>query len=298
MVNFEWYRTFKAIYQQGNLTRAAQELMISQPNVSVHLAALENYTGGLLFERLPRKMVPTELGKQLYAQIIGSVESLEKTEYAFTKNLLQKKTVIRIGVPKEFFHAVLAPKLAKATSKIDVQFGSNKELMQEMEKGNLDFVIATQRTNEDKQTIYESILEENFVIVGSANIKTATFKRYLKAGDLERAEKWLLEQDWYAYSNNLTFIRKFWLTNFRKRPLVNPKYVIPDLNTITHAISNGNGISIISDCLLKDYIANKTVKVVWEGDEPATNTLYLAYNKSQTVARKIDEIKGLLKNIA
>ena len=59
MVNLEWYRTFKAIYQQDNLTKAVRYLMISQPNVSVHLAALENYIGGLLFERLPRKMVAT-----------------------------------------------------------------------------------------------------------------------------------------------------------------------------------------------------------------------------------------------
>ena len=35
MVNLEWYRTFKAIYQNGTLTKAAQELLLSQPNVSV-----------------------------------------------------------------------------------------------------------------------------------------------------------------------------------------------------------------------------------------------------------------------
>jgi DNA-binding transcriptional LysR family regulator len=54
MLNFEWYRTFKAIYQAGTLTGAAQELLISQPNVSQHLSALEAYVGKQLFERPPR----------------------------------------------------------------------------------------------------------------------------------------------------------------------------------------------------------------------------------------------------
>lgn len=55
MVNLEWYRTFVAIYQCGNLTKAAQDLSISQPNVSVHLASLEQYVGNKLFDRMPGK---------------------------------------------------------------------------------------------------------------------------------------------------------------------------------------------------------------------------------------------------
>ena len=66
MLNLEWYRTFKAIYRQGSLTAAAQELFISQPNVSQHLAALESYMGTRLFERTGRRIVPTEPGKLLY----------------------------------------------------------------------------------------------------------------------------------------------------------------------------------------------------------------------------------------
>lgn len=50
--NLEWYRTFKAIYEKGTLTAAAESLFISQPGVSLHLSSLESYMGVKLFDRV------------------------------------------------------------------------------------------------------------------------------------------------------------------------------------------------------------------------------------------------------
>ena len=66
MMNLEWLRTFKAIYDKGSMTEAARMLCISQPGVSLHLSALENHVGYRLFDRLHRKLLPTERGKLLY----------------------------------------------------------------------------------------------------------------------------------------------------------------------------------------------------------------------------------------
>lgn len=74
--NLEWLRTFKAIYETGTLSAAAQELFISQPGVSLHLNSLEAFTGHKLFDRSARRMVPTEKGKILYNYVI---DPLKKT---------------------------------------------------------------------------------------------------------------------------------------------------------------------------------------------------------------------------
>ena len=57
MVNLEWYRSFIAIYKMGTLTKAAESLYTSQPGISLHLNALESYTGKKLFERTSRRMI-------------------------------------------------------------------------------------------------------------------------------------------------------------------------------------------------------------------------------------------------
>lgn len=51
MVNLELYRVFYAVAKCGSLTKAAQELFISQPAVSQAIKQLENQLGVSLFNR-------------------------------------------------------------------------------------------------------------------------------------------------------------------------------------------------------------------------------------------------------
>ena len=51
MVDLEWYRTFKAIYECKSISEAAKRLYITQPGASKHLKALESQIGKKLFIR-------------------------------------------------------------------------------------------------------------------------------------------------------------------------------------------------------------------------------------------------------
>lgn len=294
MVNFEWYRTFVAIYQQGNLTKAALELSISQPNVSVHLAALEQYVGGKLFDRIPRKMVPTELGKQLYTQIVESVENLTNIETSFKKKSIKNQLKIKLGSPSEFFYTQLCPKLKNITSQLNVSFGKADDLVKLLIDGELDIVIASQKKIEQKDIIYEPILKENFIIIGNKEIDLNYFNENLIKNNYDKIEEWLIDQKWYAYSNDLAFIRRFWLQNFNKRPMIIPKYTIPNLNTIIHSIAKSGGISVVSDYLFNNYIEKDKIKIIWEGRSETCNTLFLVYDKNKISSEKINEIKQLI----
>lgn len=294
MVNFEWYRTFVAIYQQGNLTKAALELSISQPNVSVHLAALEQYVGGKLFDRIPRKMVPTELGKQLYTQIVESVENLTNIETSFKKKNIKNQLKIRLGSPSEFFYTQLSPKLKNIISQLNVSFGKADDLVKLLIDGELDIVVASQKRIEQKNIIYEPILKENFIIIGNKEIDLDYFNKNLIKNNYDKIEEWLIDQQWYAYSNDLAFIRRFWLQNFNKRPMIIPKYTIPNLNTIIHSIAKSGGISVVSDYLFNNYIEKDKIKIIWEGRSETCNTLFLVYDKNKISSEKINEIKQLI----
>ncbi len=60
---------FRLVARGGSVTRAAQELFISQPAVSAHLKALETAIGEPLFERTPRGMQLTLAGTILLEQV-------------------------------------------------------------------------------------------------------------------------------------------------------------------------------------------------------------------------------------
>lgn len=59
-------RTFLAVARLGHLTRAAEQLHLTQPAVSKQVKALEQALGVLLFERQPTGMVLTREGRALF----------------------------------------------------------------------------------------------------------------------------------------------------------------------------------------------------------------------------------------
>ncbi|WP_316836517.1 LysR family transcriptional regulator [Pedobacter nutrimenti] len=292
----EWYRTFKAIYQAGTLTGAAQELLISQPNVSQHLSALEAHVGKQLFERKPRRMVPTDYGKLFYTQIIEAVEKLEYIEAEFRYTRSSNIPLTCIGTPKEFFYTVLAPRINKAPANLVFEFDLTQELMQKLINGKLYFVIATHRAD-GQDIIYEPIFQENFLLVGNNGFDTSAFDEMIDNKEYDSAEKWLCNQDWLAYSSDLAIIRRFWLENFKKRPTIKPRFIIPDFNSILKGLSFTSGVTIVADYLAEDFIAKKQLKEIWKGRQPTQNTIYLAYNKNNVTTEQIQMVKGLLRII-
>lgn len=293
MVNLEWYRTFKAVYQQGNLTRAAEELLISQPNVSVQLAALEAYVGYKLFERLPRKLVPTEYGKLLYTQVVGSVENLERVEVEFRKVALQRALNLRVGSPIEYANNILLGRLGQCEANVILKFGHPKELIADLDNKELDFVIATQKIDNHK-IVYEPLVEEHFMIVAHATYNAVELEYHISSGDIDGAEKWLLRQDWIAYDNKLSIIRRFWRENFQKRPLIKPRYIIPDINMMLKAVHLNYGITIASDLLLGDSLEKQQLRILWKGSDIAKNQLWLAYDPLLVDEKQIDEMRAIL----
>lgn len=294
MVNLEWYRTFKAIYQTRSLTAASKLLFISQPNVSQHLTALESHIGHLLFIRKP-KLVPTEYGKTFYSQLVEPLEKLENLEAKCrTIDLSNPFPLLRIGTLKEYFHTVLTKNLLNIQANFNVSFGLTKELITRLMKEELDFVIATQRiANTD--IIYEPIYTEKFIIVGNSALDTLEFDQFIKLKEWTKAEQWLLRQNWFAYSADLAVIRRFWLNNFKNRPAVKPRIILPDMHTILQIMSNGEGIAITADYTSEEAVETKKIKEIWKGNFPSENVLYLAYDQKKVTADQVKAARKLVQ---
>ena len=114
MVNLDLYRVFCKVAKCGSLTKAAEELYISQPAVSQAIKQLESQLGTTLFNRTHKGM---ELSVHGGAQIIKDVEkALELLDEAENKLMDLKNTatgVIRIGASDTIFEYFLADKLVE-----------------------------------------------------------------------------------------------------------------------------------------------------------------------------------------
>ena len=280
MVNFEWYRSFVAVYQIGTVTGAAGALHLTQPAVSQHLASLEVSLGAKLFERKPRMMIPTDEGKALYSRIIGSINVLESTTSDYHKDKTRTRSVIRIGSPLEFFHYKVLDHLSYNDTLFRVSFDTTDRLLEDLSKRKLDIVFATKKEANNKIIEFQKIFVEEFLLVQSS-VSQSTLKQFTDTNNQPPPEELLLKQNWVSYGTDLPIIRRFWRETFNTRPAITPSLIIPNLSVIRTAVEQDKGISILPDYICKNSIKNGNLSVIENYQSYVANDIWLAYRKEE-----------------
>ena len=78
-------RVFEAVARLGSFTRAAEELHLAQPTVSIQVKKLTDAVGVPLLETGRRCVRPTEAGRRLYAACQEIFGTLAEVEDAFSR---------------------------------------------------------------------------------------------------------------------------------------------------------------------------------------------------------------------
>lgn len=114
MVNLELYRVFYTVAKCGSLTKAAEELFISQPAVSQAVKQLENQLGTTLFNRTHRGMeLSVQGGKLIYKKVEDALNLLDGAENALIELKTTATGTIRVGATDSIFSNILADKIAE-----------------------------------------------------------------------------------------------------------------------------------------------------------------------------------------
>ncbi|HEU4845205.1 MAG TPA: LysR substrate-binding domain-containing protein [Burkholderiaceae bacterium] len=135
-----------ALDEQRNIHRASEELHMTQPAASKQLKELEEMLGVQLFERLPRGMEPTIYGETMirHARMALNSLSLAHDDIVAVKSGLQGQveigTIMTPGL-------VLLPRVLTMVKeqaprlRIGVQMEQSNVLLEQLERGRLDFMI-------------------------------------------------------------------------------------------------------------------------------------------------------------
>ncbi|MFT3824211.1 MAG: LysR family transcriptional regulator [Chitinophagaceae bacterium] len=297
ILNLEWFRTFKTIYETGSLTSTAQTLYISQPGVSLHLSSLESYVGYKLFDRAARKMVPTERAKVLYNFVIEGVNKLEAAEQHFHKSSQTNRPTISIGMCLETFQFTLEQYISTLPFNINIKFGEYPVMQQDLDNGTLDLIITPQKSNQ-ANLIYEPFSKETIVLIGGGKQNTSEFDQLVKKKKLKEAADWLKEQVWYSTAEDMEHLRKFWHRNFNAHPDFKPNYIVPNKCSIVRCLSGRKGFAIMPDFLCRNELQTGKLKMAWEGINKMENILYFGKRKNTMFAKEISTIEGFFKEEA
>ncbi|WP_276485142.1 LysR family transcriptional regulator [Paraflavitalea pollutisoli] len=294
ILNLEWLRTFKAIYEHETLTGAAQALYISQPGVSLHLNSLEAYTGYKLFDRSAKKMVPTERGKVLYNFVLEPISKLETAEQLFHKSTKADRPTISIGLCFETFQFTLEKYISSLPFNVIIKFGHHPQTTQDLDKGVLDLII-TPYKEEYKNLEFKAFSKEKIVLVCGSKTNVKGLASLLEKKKMPEAEALLKEQLWYSTAADMDHLKRFWQMNFKHNIDFKPNYIVPNISSIVRCLSGNHGFSVIPDFLCREEISSGKLKLVWEGSPCIENTLYFGTRKKTMYEKEISKVKEIFE---
>ncbi|MGB3806900.1 MAG: LysR family transcriptional regulator [Erythrobacter sp.] len=146
-LNYRHLRYFRAVAIEGNLTRAADILNVSQSAVSTQIRLLEEHLGQQLFERRGRALLLTEAGR-IALDYANSIFASGDELIATLQSTGRQREVLRIGslatLSRNFQLQFLRPLLGRRDVEVVLRSGSGGELFNALTDLQLDIVLTNQ----------------------------------------------------------------------------------------------------------------------------------------------------------
>ena len=147
-INYEYYRIFYYVAKCGNLTRAAQALQNSQPNLTRAIRNLEFEIGCPLFSRTNRGMILTPEGEELYRHIQIACAEIEAGEAAVTQSRTLERGNVFLAASEGALRCLLLPVLKRYREKypgvhLRISNHSTPQAVAALHETTADFAVVT-----------------------------------------------------------------------------------------------------------------------------------------------------------
>lgn len=163
---------FEAIARLGSFTRAAEELYLTQPTVSMQIKKLTDAVGLPLFEQVGKKVFLTDAGRELHKTCREIFKHFSHFEMAVADLKGLKQGTLRLAVvttAKYFAPRLLGP-FCQQYPGIEVSLKvSNRERILERLADNQDDLYILGQPPEEVDAVAEPFLDNPLVVLAPAN---------------------------------------------------------------------------------------------------------------------------------
>lgn len=227
--------------RHASFARAAEELHLTQPAISMQIRQLEEAIGLALFERVARRLALTEAGERLTHHASRILGEIKDAEDALMSLQLADSGSISVGIVSSATH--FAPKLLALYSrqypKVDVHFsvGNRESLLRMLQDNAIDLALMG-RPPAELDALVEPLASHPQVVIAAADHPLVGARRF----DLQelRGERFLLREP--GSGTRMAAEEMF------RHHLFAPKKVVTlgSNETIKQAVIAGMGVSLIS----------------------------------------------------
>jgi len=232
---------FEAIVRFGSFTRAAEELFLTQPTVSLQIKKLTDAVGLPLFEQIGKKIYLTDAGRELHQMNLDIFERFERFEMVTSNMKGMKAGKLRLAVvtTAKYFAPRLLGMFCREYPGVEVSLKvSNREQTLERLISNRDDLYILGQPPKEIDVVAETFLKNPLVVLASVNHpladeKKITLQRIVKESFLSRES---------GSGTRIATERFFANQGFKP----NIRMELGSNEAIKQAIIGGLGISILS----------------------------------------------------
>lgn len=154
-INYHHLHSFWAVARNGNLTRTAEQLHVSQSALSSQIHQLEEHLQQELFTRKGRRLVLTEAGQIALTYADHIFSSGDELFATLRDGRKRSRAVLRIGavatLSRNFQEGFIKPLLQCDDVGLVMHSGSLTELLAQLQAHTLDLVLSNRRVYSDAQ---------------------------------------------------------------------------------------------------------------------------------------------------
>ena len=300
-MNFQNLEYFLTVASEGNITRAAEQLHVSQQALSNQISRLEQELGCRLFE-LKQKLELTYAGEQFKtsAEKILDIQRQTATELDDISN--NRRGELRIGISHTRGQAILPlilPKFSLLYPDVDlhVNEGSTHILEEHLQKGRIDVLIGFAPFMVDCAE-YKRLMTEHLFLIIPRNLLSEHFGSSVK----EVLEKYRAKPDIRLFKD-LPFV--LLRVGDRIRTIVDREFyrngITPKIRIETQNIqtafalaSEGMGITVCpqlyleSPFVISGYADSETrhdIEILNFSSEEMIDSIAIAYNRERYLSK-------------
>lgn len=189
-------KIFTTVYDERNMTAAANKLFVTQPTVSQAIQDLEAEYKVVLFERLSRKLYPTSSGEKLYQYATHIIKLVDDMEESLRDSASAKRLVIGANYTAGtvLVHKCIEQfKRLYPDSEIRVMVNKAEALKKMLRRNELDLALIEELDKTAADLVQEIFYDDRIAIVAHP-ANQLFLKEGITAHDIARSHLLLREK--------------------------------------------------------------------------------------------------------
>lgn len=279
-------QTFITIVELGGFTKAADYLGYAQSTITAHIQILENELGKALFDRLGKKIILTNVGRDLvpYAKQMLSLYK-EIKDITSDKSVVTGDLVIGAGESLSIYRlGKILKEYKKSFPEVNITLknATCSNLRSKLHSGEVDIIFTIEPEIVDTDLVVRNLKDDTMVIIGSPDLDLEFL--------LSNYEGKLTRESIIFSEKGCSFRIAF--ENYLKEKKI--KYLNPlefsSIEATKNFVMNGLGISFLPFYAVRKEIKEGSLKMI-EVKEPLYKfKTQLVYHKNKSISLPMSKL--------